>query len=63
MQNTAFGQINTHTAFLTLMDDSQHDHLLFAMNVFSANGSSYLLRDQMLICGCKNIDFFCGNDV
>ena len=27
------------------------------MNVFSANGTSYLLRDQMLICGGKNIDF------
>ena len=57
MQNTAFGQINTHTAFRTLMDDSQNDHLLFVMNVFSANGTSYLLRDQMLICGGKNIDF------
>ena len=38
------------------MEDSQH-YLLNVMNVFSANGTPYLLRDQMLICGGKNIDF------
>ena len=27
------------------------------MNTFSANGTLYLLRDQMLICGGKAIDF------
>ena len=57
MQNTGLGQINTNNLCCILMDDSWRLLARNVMNTFSANGTLYLLPDQMLICGGKAIDF------
>ena len=57
MQNTGLGQIDTNNLCCKLMDDSWRLLAGNVMNTFSANGTFYLLRDQMLICGGKAIDF------
>ena len=57
MHNTGLGQINTNSLCCILMDDSWRLLAGNVMNIFSANGTLYLLPDQMLICGGKAIDF------
>ena len=57
MQNAGLGQTNTNNLCCILMDDSWRLLARNVMNTFSANGTFYLLRDQMLICGGKAIDF------
>ena len=57
MQNTGLGQINTNNLCCILMDDSWGLLAGNVMNTFPANGAFYLLREQMLICGGKAIDF------
>ena len=57
MQHTGLGQINTNNLCCILMDDSLGLLVGNVMNTFSANGTFYLLWDQMLICGGKAIDF------
>ena len=57
MQNAGLGQINTNNLCCILMDDSWRLLVGNVMNTFFANGTFYLLPDQMLICGGKAIDF------
>ena len=57
MQYTGLGQINTNNLCCILMDDSCRLLAGNVMSTFSANGTLDLLRDQMLICGGKAIDF------